>query len=170
MTTYVVLLLGVNLGKRRLAMADLRAALTELGFENVRTVLASGNALVDSAEPVGKVEKMLEDGLTKKFDFKIQVIVWEQSRLKKLHESNPFHGEKLPANYHLYVSFFDPAPAGDLPSEPAYRLVRQQSDLAFYVQDRDQGQTTEFMSALKKAVGKDRKMTTRNWNTIGKLV
>ncbi len=46
MARQVALLRGINLGsKRRIAMADLRELLTELGYEDVRTVLASGNAI-----------------------------------------------------------------------------------------------------------------------------
>ena len=42
----IALLRGINLGaKRRVAMADLRALLEELGYTDVRTVLASGNAI-----------------------------------------------------------------------------------------------------------------------------
>ena len=46
MARLVALLRGINLGsKRRVAMADLRELLAELGYEDVRTVLASGNAV-----------------------------------------------------------------------------------------------------------------------------
>jgi uncharacterized protein (DUF1697 family) len=45
--TYVVLLRGINLGsKRRVAMADLRALLEGLGYDDVRTHLQSGNVVV----------------------------------------------------------------------------------------------------------------------------
>jgi len=42
----VALLRGVNIGKRRLAMADLRARLTEVGCEDVRTYVQSGNVVL----------------------------------------------------------------------------------------------------------------------------
>ena len=51
MTTYIALLKGINVGgNRRLPMADLKAALTEAGFEDVRTILASGNVVLDAPE------------------------------------------------------------------------------------------------------------------------
>ena len=47
MARLVALLRGINLGaKRRVAMADLRALLEEIGYTDVRTVLASGNAVI----------------------------------------------------------------------------------------------------------------------------
>src|SRR5438270_806129 len=42
----VALLRGINLGAaRRVSMADLRACLEELGYENVETLLQSGNVV-----------------------------------------------------------------------------------------------------------------------------
>jgi uncharacterized protein (DUF1697 family) len=46
---YVALWRGINVGKaKRLAMADLKALLGELGTTNVATLLNSGNAVFDS--------------------------------------------------------------------------------------------------------------------------
>jgi len=66
---YVVLLRGVNVGRhQRIAMADLRQLLTELGFTDVRTVLQSGNAvgLCPPQDPVAlarRIEQALADSL-----------------------------------------------------------------------------------------------------------
>ncbi len=49
MTTHVALLRGVNVGKaKRIAMSDLRATFEGLGFERVRTLLASGNVVFEA--------------------------------------------------------------------------------------------------------------------------
>jgi len=46
---YVALWRGINVGKaKRIAMADLKALLTELGATNVTTLLNSGNAVFDA--------------------------------------------------------------------------------------------------------------------------
>ncbi len=46
MQTCVALLRGINVGKaNRIATADLRGLLTELGYADARTLLNSGNAL-----------------------------------------------------------------------------------------------------------------------------
>jgi len=48
-TTYIALLRGINLGPRnKIAMADLRELLGELGHDNVRTHILSGNAIFTS--------------------------------------------------------------------------------------------------------------------------
>ena len=49
MKRHIALLRGINVGKaKRVAMADLRALMEELGFSGVRTLLNSGNAVFDA--------------------------------------------------------------------------------------------------------------------------
>ena len=51
MATYAVLLRGINVGgKSKVAMADLRDLLGELGLTAVKTLLQSGNAVFDSPD------------------------------------------------------------------------------------------------------------------------
>lgn len=51
---YVALWRGINVGKaKRLAMADLKALLAELGATNVATLLNSGNAVFDMKKKLG---------------------------------------------------------------------------------------------------------------------
>lgn len=50
MPQFIALLRGINVGKaKRLPMADLRALLAGLGYEDVRTLLNSGNAVFRAA-------------------------------------------------------------------------------------------------------------------------
>ena len=50
MPRFVALFRGINVGKAtRIAMADLRALLASMGYENVQTLLNSGNAVFDSS-------------------------------------------------------------------------------------------------------------------------
>ena len=49
MARLVLLLRGINVGKhKRIGMADLRAMLTERGYEDVKTHLQSGNVVLSS--------------------------------------------------------------------------------------------------------------------------
>ena len=48
MTRYAAFLRGVNVGGVNLKMADVAKAFSEAGFDKVRTILASGNVLLDS--------------------------------------------------------------------------------------------------------------------------
>jgi len=70
---FVALLHAVNLGARRkVPMADLRALLTGLGLEGVRTYIQSGNA-VFSAAPETDLRGRLEAALEARFSFPVPV-------------------------------------------------------------------------------------------------
>ena len=63
---YVALWRGINVGKaKRLAMADLKALLTELGATNVATLLNSGNAVFDAKKklPADKIRAAVAEKL-----------------------------------------------------------------------------------------------------------
>ena len=50
MTTYIALLRVINVGGNKMvAMAALRDALTDIGFQDVRTLLQSGNVVFQAA-------------------------------------------------------------------------------------------------------------------------
>jgi hypothetical protein len=50
-TMYLALLRGINVGgKNKVPMAELKACFEELGCENVRTYIASGNVIFESGK------------------------------------------------------------------------------------------------------------------------
>jgi uncharacterized protein (DUF1697 family) len=66
--THVALLRGINVGTaKRVAMADLRDLMTGLGYQDVRTLLNSGNvvfsALARTGDPARRIEKEIEKQL-----------------------------------------------------------------------------------------------------------
>ena len=59
-TTYILLLRGINVGGRnKLPTAPFCEQLKSEGFSNVRSYLASGNLLLDSAEPVDVIQEKI---------------------------------------------------------------------------------------------------------------
>ena len=61
LTTHVALLRAVNVGGRgKIAMADLRALLAELGFEAPQSLLQSGNLVFRSQPSGAALEALLE--------------------------------------------------------------------------------------------------------------
>lgn len=65
MIMYVALLRGINVGLKQVKVAELKKAFEELGFENVETLLASGNVVFEakggnSIEFIQKIEAKLE--------------------------------------------------------------------------------------------------------------
>ena len=59
---YVLLLCGINVGgKNKVVMADLKADLAELGFQNPVSYINSGNLVFDSENREAKITKTLTD-------------------------------------------------------------------------------------------------------------
>ena len=62
---FALFLRGINVGGVRIAMKDLQRVLTEAGFGSVRTLLASGNAVLrtataDAAEVKARLGRVLD--------------------------------------------------------------------------------------------------------------
>ncbi|HSW48127.1 MAG TPA: DUF1697 domain-containing protein [Candidatus Saccharimonadales bacterium] len=182
MTKYVAFLRGINVGgNKKVPMSDLKTAFESLGFSNVRTLLNSGNAVFDAEKAdKEKIEKKLE----KLFGFQISVILRTMDNIKKLVDSKPFDRIKITPLTRLYVTFLkDPPPprlrrAGK--SESKLKTPYESPDKSFKILKVTEGEvislvtlspkfnTTEAMKVLEKEFGN--KVTTRNWNTIVKLV
>lgn len=82
-TTYAALLRGINVGGKKVPMAQLRAALESLGYDGVRTYLQSGQAVFT---PSGGDEASLAADITaaieRHFGFGVDVLVRDHAYLK----------------------------------------------------------------------------------------
>ena len=171
MARLVAFLRGINLGsKRRIPMAELRALFEELGYEDVRTVLASGNVVFSG--PKAKAREKLERALAERFDMQVDVVVRTMAELQAVVKADPFaDAVDNPARY--FVAFLDARPA-------AKRLAELgEEDFApdaFAAGEREvYAWCPEGMqnSALMKALGKPGlagTATVRNWATVNKLL
>ena len=91
-TRYVVLLRGINVGRaKRIAMADLRQMLTDLGYADVRTLLNSGNATVtgEDGAPDAHAEK-IRAAITDRFAMDVRCLVMTGGRLRAILDGHPF--------------------------------------------------------------------------------
>src|SRR5262245_33193432 len=81
-----VLLRGVNLGKRQVKMADLRAAVESVGHTDVETYLQSGNVVFT---PAGSTEDLAAE-LTTVLGMEIAVVVRTGKELARFIAANPY--------------------------------------------------------------------------------
>ncbi len=86
MTRYIALLRGINIsGKNKISMPELKAALTEKGFADVKTYLNSGNVLFSDDEiDVVKLAERIRAIIFEIFKLEIPVYVISQDELKEL--------------------------------------------------------------------------------------
>lgn len=91
MPRYVALFGSINVGPNRLTMADLRWAFEREGFENVETVVASGNVLFDFADrPSDGLEELLAHMMASRFDITSFVAVRSRDEVEHAISRNPF--------------------------------------------------------------------------------
>ncbi|MEJ1229445.1 MAG: DUF1697 domain-containing protein [Galbitalea sp.] len=87
-TTYVLLLRGINVNPTtKVAMADLRDILAGLGFGAVRTLLQSGNVIL---EAVGRPDvAVIEEAITAGTGVRSRLVVLEVAELRAIADANP---------------------------------------------------------------------------------
>lgn len=94
MPRYVAFFGSINVGGNRVTMADLRYAFEREGFENVETVVASGNVLFDFDErPTDGLEDMFAHMMADRFDIVSFVAVRSAADVQSSIYDNPFHGD-----------------------------------------------------------------------------
>lgn len=104
----------------------------------------------------------------------MSVIVRSQAAIRQIVDTNPFKNIKITPETRLYVSFLA-VPAVSkleipyLSSEADFQIIKANSTEAYTVLRLKLGfGTTEGMGILEKEFG--RHITTRNWNTVCKLL
>ncbi|KOX06342.1 hypothetical protein ADK65_00720 [Streptomyces sp. NRRL B-1140] len=175
-TTYAALLRGINVGgSRKVPMADLRTLLTDLGHDDVRTHLQSGQAVFSSGH--GDEESLaaeIAQALDKRFGFGVDVIVRDHAYLEAIAGACPFPAADLEPKQ-LHVTYFSAPVTPDrfaeidqdayLPEE--FRL----GDRALYLYAPNGLGRSKLAEHLSRPrITKGVIATTRNWNTVVKLV
>jgi uncharacterized protein (DUF1697 family) len=91
MTRYIALLRGVNVGGITIRSADLRALFEELGFDDVRTVLASGNVVFSTdRSDAAKLKSRIERALSERFGYDAWIVLVAHDRLAGVIDDFPF--------------------------------------------------------------------------------
>lgn len=171
---FAAFLRGINVGgHKKVDMKELKKAFESLGFENVKTLLNSGNAIFEADEDQEALTKKIAMQLEKTFGFEIGVIVRSIEELKNLAEKEPFKGIKVTPATRLYVTFLaeKSTPYLKIPYQSADKnfkiLSATPSEVCSVLTVAEGGRTVDLMAVLEKEWGK--KITTRNWNTITKM-
>lgn len=172
---YVAFLRGINVGgHHKVPMADLKKEMKDLGFENVVTLLNSGNVLFDTTNNnIEGIEKMISSSLEKKFGFPIPVIIRDTETIDELFHTTPFEKVNLTKDIRLYVSFLKKDPKSDLElpwasADNSFTIIEVRDSTLLSILDLSISKTPKAMEALEHFFGTD--ITTRNWKTIERIV
>lgn len=174
MTRYAAFLRGVNLGKRTVRSAELKAAFEAMGFGSVKTLLASGNVLFD-ARPGKTLQQKIEAGLEAAFGFRIGVVLRTLDELKAMVAADPYGGvtESEAAKLHVLL-FAEPISLrvevqgveGDF---AVPRIAEREIHLIAY-RKPDGTYLAGSLLDMDRMITKGQLVTARNWNTILKAI
>ncbi|MDO7883415.1 DUF1697 domain-containing protein [Salinibacterium soli] len=110
MAQRILFVRAVNVGGASLPMAEFRELLGSLGARNVRTYIASGNAVLDLDGDPDAFDRAVEKGLTERYGYVREVMSRTAEELRAALEAHPF--EVVDEKW-SYVSFLagEPTPA-----------------------------------------------------------
>jgi uncharacterized protein (DUF1697 family) len=114
MPRFAAFLRGMNLGRRRIANADLRRHVEALGFEDVAVVRASGNVVLTAPgeETVDAAAQRLEAGLAAALGYEVPVFARSVEQVRAIAAFMPFDAEALAASKgRLQIALLSRAPS-----------------------------------------------------------
>src|SRR4051812_44135831 len=172
MTRYAAFLRGVNVGGVNLKMVDVAKAFEEAGFTNVRTILASGNVLMESQSGVDAVRKKAEKALRDAFGYDAWVLAYDIKTVAQISKAYPFDREV--EGHHSYVTFVTDEKVLDELAALAKQagpeeMIKRGKGVIYWQGPR----TGTLDTTIGKTMGKKRyksSTTTRNLRTVDKVL
>lgn len=167
----IVLLRGINVGRvKRIAMADLRSVLADLGHTDVATVLQSGNVVLTAQSAPAGTATAIRSAIAERFGFDVAVLVRTAAELAAAIAADPF-GDTAPDGSRHLLGFCTTAPS----AEAVAALLKRHDDGKLRIDgDRlylwcpDGVLASPFGTVdWRQALGVE--VTMRNWNTVTKL-
>ncbi len=172
MTTWIVLLRGINVGGRNvLPMKELVRDLSSLGLDDVRTYIQSGNFICRSSQKdEAALSIEIAETIERRHGFRPQVLVLGVDQLAEAIAANPFpEAEGDPKTLHAFFLASVPT-APDLNALAAAAVPSERFHLTgrvFYLHAPDGIGRSKLAARVEKLLGVA--VTARNWRTVKKL-
>ena len=175
MKTHLALLRGINVsGHNMIRMDVLKTVLENVGFQNVKTYIQSGNVFVDSDEEHGaSVGFKIKQEIFKQLGLEVPVVVIAKEDLEACLRNNPFLKEKECDTKKLYVAFLSKELQGSAIND--LKISQFKPDEATIDSNRiyikyavGAGKTRLDQKYIEKKLNVV--ATIRNWNTVTTLL
>lgn len=171
MTSFIVLLRGINVGgKNLLPMQDFRQLLAKLGCDQVTSYIQSGNAVCKYAGKATELSRKIAAAIETKFGFRPCVLVVTSSDFLKIVAANPYMSEGVDPRF-LHIWFLQAAPRqankkrlDDIVSD-AEKFTLTNS--AFYLHAPNGIGRSKLAKDVEKCLGVQ--ATARNGRTVSKI-
>src|ERR1700752_3680423 len=169
MPSQIALLRAVNVGGVKVSMADLKALLVDLGFEDVRTLFNSGNVVFRGKTTGADLEKLLEMEFAKRAGRPTEFFVRTAEEWKSIIDRNPMTDQARRDPGHLLVVVLKRVPSDqEVESLRAAiagpEIVQADGKQAYIYYPAGVGQSKLTAKVIEKHLGGPG--TGRNWNTV----
>jgi len=184
MTRFIALLRGINVGGRTIKSAELAEMFRSLGYEGVKTVLASGNVVFEADVGASALRSQIEKALGDRFEYDARAHVIDTDALAATIDAYPFEARD---GWHRYVVFLiGAAPGGvgterpaeldeivrnalELELDPALEQISDGGSVLYWTVER--GHTLDSVVGKRLGTARGKALTTsRNLNTLAKLL
>jgi uncharacterized protein (DUF1697 family) len=177
MTGYIALLRGINVGGNNVVkMAELRVELEARGLRNVRTYIQSGNIVCESDDGAETVAGIVAAALAAMLGKPIAVVVRSSAELERIMSECPYAPSSAEEGKRILLALFK-EPISPEGLEAALRGGPEEAESGddFTVQEREAyfrfgTKMTESPLGDRMMKMKGNGVTTRNWNTMDKLL
>lgn len=171
MARWVALLRGVNVNGITIRSADLAGVFRDLGYDDVRTVLASGNVVFSAEGPLPALQSTIEQALRDRFGYDAWIVLVPHDALAAILDGFPFDSAE---DRHDYVLFGSDQGAlddllADLTLDDTVEQVAPGTGVVYWSCPKGSSTDTAFAKRAG-AVRFKRTTTTRNANTLRKLL
>ena len=171
MSHRIILFRAMNTGGVRAPVGEQRAMAEDLGLKNPRTLLASGNLVVESDREPADLETAVEAEMETRFGRPIAAIVRTRGQWSAMMAANPFPAEGRAEPSKLLVMVMKEGVRADgMDALRAFAAgserVEQAGGALWFWHPDGIGQSKMAEKAQPRLIGVG---TGRNWNTVGKL-
>jgi uncharacterized protein (DUF1697 family) len=172
MARFIALLRAVNVGGRKLPMAELRELCAGLGWSEVETYIQSGNIVFTASAEPAALERALEASVSERYGFHSDVMVRTASEWGKLLSANPLADESESEPNRMLVGVpkgkLKPGAAAAIAAKAqAGERVEEAGGALWFHYPAGVGTSKITPSLIDRAAGSP--VTARNWRTMLKL-
>jgi len=176
MQTFISILRGINVsGQKKILMADLKKLYESLKFSEVKTYIQSGNVVFESDSKISDIQlaRKIEKAISTKYKFEVPVIIRTKEELEKILSQNSFTKEKSIDLKKLHVTFLSETPdrekmeqIKEVDFSPDQFIIKGKEIYLHIPNSYGETKLSNkfFENKLKVSA------TTRNWNTVNKLL
>ena len=162
MTAFVALLRAVNVSGRKLIMTELKGIADELGLDDARTYIASGNLLFRSGRSEASVKALLERAIGEHMGSEVPVMVRTAAEMAQVVKANPFPDDSQAKVAAIFLDEAAPSDTIDNAKNVANERIALGAREIYVAYPDGMGQSKLQIPAAKTG-------TARNMNTVAKL-